>query len=625
MEKVIKHKKQFALFTSFFILFTVLFSSFSCFAISGFAPGNTYYLATEFDIDDTFNTASAYDNEFGFDSATTLLQNAFDTALSQNLPYVFSTINNMSIYQDYWNSASGYVCYFSGNEFRVAFPSEGSFIVKDSSDTTYIAYRNYSSLPDHPQYVGYKACSYFTNSNGSTTSTQLFGNVRNVSIDGDNSYGFLPITKYVVNCNLDMRVSDVSLTQGTNFSSSDFSAVSNPNSKFNKDNIINHLTLGNNSKFYISNQSFDRGTFYMYPVFDKTQLEDNESLDAYYVRITGSASYGCTKYSGTRWKIRYNGSSIFNYYPMHVNQLNFFDFSYGVQGNSYLDIPVSNFNNGTYSISLHDINASMRNSQTDNSLEILAGALDETYSGKDYWDATLNAVQSTSITGFKFNLADISTNDFDCVPQSASYHFDVYVVKKSATTNEEDIGDVQCSLDCDFVTGTMNSNNINTTSPEDVMNALGSDNIPSSYVPQENSNTAYGGSLSNTGNSSSANSGDNLGGSGSANIGEGAIVINNNPTFNNGGGTGVSQTDESTIGNSSWAMTKMIQLIAQNKTSSVDEMESITGVNAWLNIIKTTWSFVPEKVWDVLIITFTTSMSIIIVALIIRLVYNFVT
>lgn len=124
-------------------------------------------------------------------------------------------------------------------------------------------------------------------------------------------------------------------------------------------------------------------------------------------------------------------------------------------------------------------------------------------------------------------------------------------------------------------------------------------------------------SSSTGGGSASSNSNNN------SNIESGAIVINNNPTFNNEV-SGGNATSNSGIG-SSGILSTIISLIAGNKSTAVSEIEDISGANGYLSFMCTTFSFVPSTVWTALSVGFITCIGIAVVGFIISIVIKFIT
>lgn len=386
----------------------------------------------------------------------------------------------------------------------------------------------------------------------------------------------------------------------------------------NTEDIVNHLTLKDDTKFYISNSSFNTGNLYIYPVFDKTQLDENETLNQYYLRLTGTVSTNTTYNSGsTQYKAKVNGKRVTTYFPMTNGSSNIYNFSLGSSGGSYYDIPLSSVNNGKYEMSFSQLHKLFYGSgSNDNNYELLARGYDSLYGGTSYFESVSNFIGGISVKGFNYNPQ--TSADIDIVPTKVHYHLDLYVVKKSL--DEESISDVQSYIDGDLCDGNgISGENVNTSSDEDIMNALGTDYVPNEYTSPE-TNTDYKDTYNNVGGSSSSSSGGNSV-SPSITGGNNNIVITNNNT-NNGSGSG-STSESSLVG--STIVTTLIKYIAGNKSSSVSYIEDIAGTNTYLQIVSNYMSFVPTEIWSLVVTCFSVCIGVVVVAFIISIVIKIIT
>lgn len=384
------------------------------------------------------------------------------------------------------------------------------------------------------------------------------------------------------------------------------------------ENIANHLTLGDDTKFYISNTSFNNGTVYLYPVLDKTQLGDNESLDNYYFRFIGSVSTNTTRYNDYNYRATTNGAYTTLYFPMNIGSANVYDFTLVDDNHYYYDVPVGDAHDGSWSMPLSDFNAKFLNGNTDNYYNYLAMGYDSLFAGTDVFDTVSNIVSSISIKGVKFDTNSMSQHETDIAPNKVLYHVDLYIVKKTAG-GEEIVGDVQSYIDGDICQGGISGENVNTTSGEDVMNALGTNYVPNSYSTNGGSSN-YADTYNSVGGSSSSSS-SSPSVSPSISGGENNINIINNNT-NNGSGSG--STSESSLG--SWSITTLlIKYIAGGKNSGVSYIEDLAGTNTYLNIVTSYMSFVPVEIWNLVITTFTVCLGCVVVAFIISIVIKIIT
>lgn len=398
------------------------------------------------------------------------------------------------------------------------------------------------------------------------------------------------------------------------------------NAQKNKD-IANHLTLRDDTKFYISNTSFDNGTLYLYPVLDQTQLGKDESLDEYYFRLVGSVNTTTTynKNNTEYYAKAPNGSRITNCFPMSVTGSNPYNFTLSSSDGYYYDFPVKDAVNGQWSMSLSDLNDKFM-SNTDYSYHYLAYGYDSLYSGTSVFNTVDYAMSGLSIMGNHFDSTKALEQQSKCdiVPNSVYYHIDLYIVKKNIQTDEMTSSQVQSYIDGDICIGTLSGTNVNTSSDEDIKKALGTDYVPSGYA-STGTNTNYKDTYNNVGGSggsasggSSDNNSSNSTTGGSASIGDGAIVINNNPTFNND----VSSSSASSSSGFGGFLSTLITLIANGKTSSVDTISSISGTTGYTNLVNTYLSTVPTSFWNVIIVTMTALLGISVIAFIIGLLFK---
>lgn len=154
-----------------------------------------------------------------------------------------------------------------------------------------------------------------------------------------------------------------------------------------------------------------------------------------------------------------------------------------------------------------------------------------------------------------------------------------------------------------------------------------SDNLSVDDVNNNNSEPSVGTNdipMSN-GNSSSGNS------SASAVTGDNNIVINNNPTFNNsndssssGGGGGGSSTNQSALNFYNTFNPFYLIFNKLNNNNSVlsdDTVESI-GANKFIVFMSNTFTFIPDEMWSILTLFLGASLSILIVAVVLRIILD---
>lgn len=536
----------------------------------------------------------------------------------ENNSFDFSNLTLDEV-QATWASFNNIVVSVNGLAYQSYLIPDGSFIVYENSSFTICMPHD---LVPMDNYVRLPSFRYENGSCDITTST--FGPSQNLRTIDDKQYYYYSLSQYYMVATSIISNLPIYYTDGSTITSiigaSDIN-YSKLNGGKDNSNIINHLTLRDGTKFYISNSSFDNGNLYLYPILDTTQMGKNESLDEYYFRLVGTvstnnfyntvASFHC---------LAPNGNKITNYFPMSGGSYNGYDFTLSSSDGYYYDIPVKDVNNGSYVMPLNTLN-DLFMSNTDYSYHNLAYAYDTAYDGTTAWDTTKNVISSLSVSGVSFDASKITNGQADVVPNKVLYHIDLYIVKKNIQTDEESIGDVQAYIDGDICTGGLFGENVNTSSDDDVKNALGTNYIPSGYN-SVGGNTNYKDTYNNVGGSGGSASADNNSSNsttgGSANIGDGAIVINNNPTFNND----VSSSSASSSSGFGGFLSTLITLIANGKTSSVETISSISGTTGYTNLVNTYLSTVPSSLWNVIIVTMTALLGISIIAFIIGLLFK---
>ena len=432
---------------------------------------------------------------------------------------------------------------------------------------------------------------------------QAFGYQDEVQIDGDayyrlyvsssiGAYGFILNTD--VPCYYSSSLSINTLDGLTDVNENSASGG------LTQEQLENHLFLKDDTKFYLNNSSFNNGYLYLYPVLDTTQLADNEDLSQYYLRLVGTIQTNNSYHTDYQHRATSsNGGWTSLYFPMSVSGVNAYNFELKNSEGNFYDIPVDSVKNGEYKIELNDLHKQFYcTGGNDHTYQFLASGYDSLYNGTSYFGTVSNIVSSLSIKGVKFESNNVSEHECDIVPNKVYYHIDLYVVKKYAGNTY--VGDVQSYIDGDICQGGISGENVNTVSDEELMDALGSDYVPSDYT-SPSSNTDYGGTYNNVGGSSSSSSSPSV--SPSISGGENNINIINNNT-NNGSGSG--STSESSLG--SWSITTLlIKYIAGGKNSGVSYIEDLAGTNTYLQIVSNYMGFVPTEIWSLVLTTFTAS------------------
>lgn len=365
--------------------------------------------------------------------------------------------------------------------------------------------------------------------------------------------------------------------------------------------IQEHMTLDDSSTlFYTENNTFNNGNLYVYAGTDEYQMS-SENIANYYYQIVGTATVTIKHNHGATSNIKYGKKSIFDYFPCADGSQQTYNFSFD-EKYSFAE------KGNTFSIPLSEINSQFVASSIDQHLDVLASALDSTYSGMSWWKQVNNTISGQAFAGFQF--LNYYASDYDCEPVAYTYHFDLYIYNSSSDSTSS----VQSKCDSNLISGVSSSQNLGTSTSEDKMTALGTDYIPSNYTTTQ----------TNTSGNSSSNSSSSPSVSPSISGGDNSVNVNieNNPTFNND----VSSNSESS--SSLWKggiLATIISLIASNKSASTSAFETISNTTGWSSILTSTYTFVPNYFWVLIFTTATTVFGIMIVAFIVKLVYRIFT
>lgn len=234
-------------------------------------------------------------------------------------------------------------------------------------------------------------------------------------------------------------------------------------------------------------------------------------------------------------------------------------YDYNVDGVSYIDVPLSEF-------------ISSGNSKSWTWKEIF-DKLD------NFSSVLLRSKEITEISYNKFNLYCTAFINSD--NKSSGYYTEWYnpMSKKGLTT------DTSGNINKDPYNGDNNNDPDSSNSPTDI-NAPGE-----------------GGNNGNT--------------SGSSNSSTGSIVINNNPTFNNN-----SSNNNNLTGDSGNTFNNLVQSMVGDNNITSDNIAETTGTNGFIQFMNNTFGFVPNSFYLALLGFFTTTLAILIVAFVVRLILD---
>lgn len=366
-------------------------------------------------------------------------------------------------------------------------------------------------------------------------------------------------------------------------------------------NVYDSTTLFDGSVMYITNTTFNDGTFYIYPVFNNTQ---KENLDKFKLRLVGSCQYVCHKEDGLDKQImKYNNVWLSTYYGIPASGKTFSCSLRSDYGN-YWDIPFNSISGGVYSAKLSAINNAMYYSGGDYPIEGLASCLSSYYGGYFVpFTQALNHVAS-NITGGSLPVASENGN---VTITGCTYHFDLYVV--STVNGEEVMSDSPVmNYDIDMINGTINGTSFDNLTDIDDLNDAYDNNVPQSSYPSSSPSTNYGGSFNNYDNTTS-NPGGGSGGGGSSSSG-GSVVNNNSDTL--------------TInGNGEVAKDIVNDLIPTDGVGGfTEQIEQTLQANSWMQVVKNTFAFIPAAVFTQISLYIITVLGILAAAFVLRIVLD---
>ena len=506
------------------------------------------------------------------------------------------------------------------------FIPEGSFIISNKVNN---AYKNYIYMPienldsslidennnyffNHVYYEGSDPVGKYsvTGTSISINNKYVVDDVDYIRVDldtlGSSNYSILSASVPIYNYQDIDNFTSLNGLKNYNYTSSGGSGAG-----LSKADIEANSLLKNGSKIYLTNNSFNVGDLIIYPVLTETQKNNSNNFK---LRLTGTCTYSFSYNSDASNIITSNGSSVNSLYgPFSPDRENSVRGVLSSEAGDYIDFSFSELLSGKKSITLDQLNSHYAVSGRDNGIQPLASGLDGTFGGYGFWSGIGRNFNGSSIMGFNFNLFDAyDLTRYDVVPLHAHYIIEAWVVGNGVQASNP-----TSVIDVDLVTGELKPIVENYASDEQIMSALGSDILPAGYANanQPVSPQNMQGAITNSANASSGGAGGNS--NSNSNIESGAIVINNNPTFNN-------KNDLSSDGNSG-LIPFILGLIAGNKKASTSTVENISNTDGWLSIMNTTFSFVPAGVWTLLIGAFTAAVGIMIVSFILGIIIKFIT
>ena len=393
--------------------------------------------------------------------------------------------------------------------------------------------------------------------------------------------------------------------------SSDYGGVGN----VSNEQWENFTYLIGNSGFYMQSSNCSNGNLQVvaeYP--NKLKEGENGITDAskYTLKITGTANYNLTVKSNldltTRGLLKGYGATG---NPPFTSNINFtLDSGARALTTKIYERKLSDYGSTVQNIKLTTINNNMLCSTNKTAVDLAEMITDDSGS---FWqggiDYAVDQATGMSILG----------NHFGKIENWSSQKYDINDIVYSFTMtlydeNDNALGSKSATFDMRTGTKTDGADTLTVTDEEIYDNTSDSDYYNHTGDSAPTSNNYNGSGSSGTGSGTSVVTGDNN------------IVINNNPTNNvNGGSGGSGDTSESSLFGSFSITGTILNWIINGKDSGVDALEDMSGSTGWLNIVTSSYSFVPIEFWNVLITTFTVCCGIVIVAFIIAIVIKFVT
>lgn len=596
------------------VIFAIL--SVACIVLSLVSPitaraeGTTEYysgtLSDCFDFGDHIMTSS--DGNGCFLTPDTSLYNDYVNNWNTGNVTVSSSYNlkNYGHYIVRTDGGSNSAFYYDAKFYLYSVPDD-SFIVSTSNSWTIY-------VPISSNVLSLEGLLWIAAAPQNTNGNQDFINLSiNTAVEIDNKYYRLvnsfEMNQYQNICIFNTDI-PVYLNDTTDITSLD--GLENVNSNYSGtdySDILDHLTLYENSKMYISASSFNEGTLYIYPIMDDYQKEHS---DAFYLRLVGTCSYNVRSNSAADTIVTWGGQKTRDLY--NIGQQNkTISSSLSSSSGSYIDIPFNSISGGVTSYSMDFLNDSFPTIY-DYRIKPLASSLSTTYD--NYITTFSKFISGVKVNGFSIDPTAIYDGDIDVICSDCLYHFDLYVGNGDNISTSPVL-----SWDSDFVNGTGSSNFDNLSTLEDVQNATGSgsNSLPAEYyfsndVPSYNNSVSGGGSSSS---SSSPSTSTSQGGDSNNNITTG----DNNQVVNTGS-TNVTVNNDN--GTAKYVPTILNKLLPNSEGDGglSNDVQDLVNSNGWVTFMKTTYSFIPAAFWDKIVLYFGACLTITACAFLLRIILD---
>lgn len=598
-----ENKRKFNIFVSILTCFIITLACLSPSFIS-FASEN-FDLIEMLDIQDEFITASDLgDGTYNYFVQDNTYEQNYHDMYSNGFNYnANNAVSNQLNSLDFNKYVGAYKSDFT--QFILYYLPENSFIVQNNQLAIIFAEVQYTDVG-----AGYNAgFPVFRSSDGVQFSVDWQTVGYGSTVDGV-SYSTISLSTSngafdnICSCNIPVYYYD-----SNNFSFDsldDLEKLNNPIAGgcggYSEANILSNNYLGSNNSIYMSGARVNNSILHILLDFNRNQMTQ-QNIDpnklTYDIHMDWIVQGTCTADSKSRQMLNYYfGDGTANWWDNLNGKTYNFDTAF--QG-SWTGLSASNVNEISSTIYNDGIYANGKPGTTmANYLSTAVNTSNTVSDTKSFFDS----FKDVSIAGYSIN-SMANSNHTSITTCYYDVSVDVYY-------DGNKINDNPITARCDWLNGKQEM--IQNVSASDVSQAVANNNngLPITDPNYKDPN-GYEGTIQIVDNSTGGS-----GGSG-GNIESGAIVINNNPTFNNN-----TFSSSSSFGSGGLIPFILGAIIGNNKSSS-DTISSMTGANGWLQVISSTWQWIPTQIWTVILTAFQAIIGICVVAFIISIIIRFIT
>lgn len=530
--------------------------------------------------------AQSHNNENGFYSVPDNIFNS-PTFISDDSINYYDQLKNLwdcDFPSGLGNNYNMTVYVSTNNQIKVIFEGQSISLNYDS---------NYNYLTPPSIYGGSPVVYTFNNNSLVYDSYLDGGSYKNISDCNYILYTTMSINMYYQNA--DRNLNYLLIENKVGKGQGGFNVVS-PNT-----DIKDHMQLYEKSSMYLVPSTMNSGNFYIYPNID--DFQEQRKLD-YSLILNVSCNYNVSYNNGGSYVVKYNNTSVRNYYNITASASNW-------GGSHDFVFPLNDAIGGT-SISLNSINDSLITS-SGNSITALAGGLSESATNDGFMKPILQAIGGTTVAGVQVDISNILNQGWDILLNGCDYHFELYL--KNNSTNV--ISSNPCLVyDYNFITGSGSINYDNLSDNEKVKQANDSEIVPPEYN-YNNDEPNYPDTYNPNNNNEPSNN-------------------NNSPNNNNNVTNGdyspsvVNNNNISVVPNNSslpdkGVMNKFVRIINNDKNNTVNDLNELVGGNAYIQLINNALYAVPQNVWNVWITALKAILGICVSAFFLKILINWST